>query len=87
MSFLTKTRKKLSYETRIKQLLDEVNKKGQVSLDDLVKKWLLDPAYIKRLIRMAMVKYQFLYYDDENELLKIKEEAKNEKKGGEKRYV
>jgi hypothetical protein len=80
MSFLTKTRKKLSYETRIKQLLDEVNKKGQVSLDDLVKKWLLDPAYIKRLIRMAMVKYQFLYYDDENEVLKIKEEAKNEEK-------
>jgi hypothetical protein len=80
MSFLTKTRKKLSYETRIKQLLDEVNKKGQVSLDDLVKKWLLDPAYIKRLIRMAMVKYSFLYYDDENELLKIKEEAKNEEK-------
>jgi hypothetical protein len=73
MAFLTKTRKKLSYETRIKQLLDEVNKKGQVSLDDLVKKWLLDPAYIKRLIRMAMVKYQFLYYDDENEVLKIKE--------------
>jgi hypothetical protein len=73
MAFLTKTRKKLSYETRIKQLLDEVNKKGQVSLDDLVKKWLLDPAYIKRLIRMAMVKYSFLYYDDENELLKIKE--------------
>jgi hypothetical protein len=80
MSFLTKTRKKLSYETRIKQLLDEVNKKGQVSLDDLVKKWLLDPAYIKRLIRMAMVKYSFLYYDDENEVLKIKEEAKNEEK-------
>jgi hypothetical protein len=73
MSFLVKTRKKLPYETRIKQLLDEVNKKGQVSLDDLVKKWLLDPAYIKRLIRMAMVKYQFLYYDDENEVLKIKE--------------
>jgi len=76
MAFLTKTRKKIPYEVRIKELIQLVNQKGQIQLDELVKKWMLDPAYIKRLIRMAMVKYSYLVYDDSLEILKIEKEKR-----------
>ena len=76
MAFLTKTKRKIPYEVRIKELIQLVNQKGQIQLDELVKKWMLDPAYIKRLIRMAMVKYSYLVYDDSLEILKIEKEKR-----------
>ena len=76
MAFLTKTKRKIPYEARIKELIQLVNQKGQIQLDELVKKWMLDPAYIKRLIRMAMAKYEYLYWNDSLEILEIKKEKK-----------
>jgi hypothetical protein len=80
MVYFLKPKRKVPYEVRIGEIVKEVNSKGEISLNELVAKWCLDPSYIKRLIRIAITKYNYLVYDDDSEILYIKE-RKEEKKG------
>jgi hypothetical protein len=78
MVYFSKSRKKVPYEVRIREMIQEVNKKGEISVNELVGKWLLDPYYIKRLISMALARYPYLGFDEENDILYIKEKEKKE---------
>jgi hypothetical protein len=72
MEFI-KPRRKISYKERIQQIGELLNKNGEVSINDLFKKWMLTPHYIKNLLFYAKQVYSYAEYDEENGVLYIPE--------------
>lgn len=73
-------RRRIPYRVRLQQLAELVNKKGGVTVDELVALWSLEPSYVKRIIRMALAKYKYLAYDSEREELFIRERKEEAEK-------
>jgi hypothetical protein len=65
---------RIPYKKRLEELVKLVEAKGEISLNELIIKWSLEPGYIKRLIKMALLQYPSLEF--ENEVLKLKREKK-----------
>jgi hypothetical protein len=80
MDFI-KPRRKLSYKERIQEIGELLNKEGQVSIEDLFKKWMLTPHYIRNLLFYAKLKYPYAEWDEENGILYIPGRKKEIVKG------
>jgi len=52
-----------SYGSRVAEIAKRVQKNGSVTVEDLVKDWLLEHSYVRRLCRMAALKYPYLEFD------------------------
>jgi len=66
-------RRRRSYSERLREICDLVNKHGVITVADLVRRWELEPTYIRRLVRMALMKYPYMQFDAETDELFIPE--------------
>jgi len=66
-------RRRRSYRERLREIADLVNRHGTVTVADLVRRWELEPTYIRRLVGMALMKYPYMQFDAETDELFIPE--------------
>lgn len=79
-----KPRRKISFKERIQEIGELLNKQGEVSINDLFKKWRITPQYIKTIMKWAKQIYSYAEFDEENGILFIPERkvgASNERLG------
>jgi len=72
MDFKSRRRRR-SYRERLREISELVNDRGVITVADLVRRWELEPTYVRRLVRMALMKYPYLRFDAETDELFIPE--------------
>lgn len=70
--------KKRPFKERLEMVVDILNKKGEVSVKDLVLNWGITPHYAVTILKWASEKYSYAKWDGDNKILFIPERKENE---------
>jgi len=81
MSEVVKTR--MVRRKRIAEILSDLNKSGQVHVNDYVARWLSSRSYVRDLFRTIAIAYHTVQLTDDGDTLILKKKTKTEK-GAEK---
>ncbi len=73
-----KVPKKMPFKRRLEMVSDILNKRGEVSVEDLVFGWGVTPHYAMTILKWAQKKYSYAEWNGTDRILFIRERRESE---------
>jgi DeoR/GlpR family transcriptional regulator of sugar metabolism len=81
MVYFSKPKKKYSFDERVRQIRELLNKRGEVSVEDLILELNLSPIYAKTLLTYASKKIDYAELNGDVLVIKEKKIEKEKEEG------